>query len=160
MLWVKPLFRSRLRAVRKEVEVRTGGPPPYLNLSSAASWTTTASRWATCTRWSAWCPGSTTPWCSSPSPCSSASSSKTRWVSQLGKYTVNIVLMFERPGCPVAAGWWLTGDQSIYSLYSSKSMDSCVKKKIKNLIVKVTIQLLYLSKSKESTSSELYLIIK
>lgn len=54
------------------------GPPAYLNLSSAASWTTTASRWATCTRWSAWCPGSTTPWCSSPSPCSSASSSKTR----------------------------------------------------------------------------------
>lgn len=71
-------FPCRFAAVPQEVDVTKPPPPPPLPPS--ASWTTTASRWATCTRWSAWCPGSTTPWCSSPSPCSSASSSKTRWV--------------------------------------------------------------------------------
>lgn len=46
----------------------------------AASSTVTVSKSATFTRSSAWCPGSTTRWYSSPSLCSSVSSSRTRSV--------------------------------------------------------------------------------
>lgn len=57
--------------------------PLNLSLSSTASSTITGLKWATFTRWSVWCLGSMIHWYSSPSPCSSVSSSRTRWVSVL-----------------------------------------------------------------------------
>lgn len=55
----------------------------YTTLDQCSNSATIGLRWAMFTRWSVWCHGSVIRWCSSPSPCSSASSSRTKYRSSL-----------------------------------------------------------------------------